>query len=203
MVEPSRADALEAALAPVPDVVTVVFANGYLAREGFRIRPTQPDFHMLGSMGLASSIGAGLVARRPDRPVVVVEGDGNLLMGFAALPAISAIVGSGTLVHVVVDDGAYASTGGQVTVSRALDLPAAALALGYRSARTVTDLGLVPDVVALALATKGPHLVHLLVTTSGEPPSPRVSRDPVGIARLVSSSYAIDQHPAARTWERP
>jgi thiamine pyrophosphate-dependent acetolactate synthase large subunit-like protein len=203
MDEPSRADALEAALAPVPDGVTVVFANGYLAREGFRIRPTQPDFHMLGSMGLASSIGAGLVARRPDRPVVVVEGDGNLLMGLAALPAVSAIVSIGTLVHVVIDDGAYASTGGQATYSRTLDLSAAALALGYRSARTVTDLGLVPNLVAAALAAEGPHLVRLLVTTDGEPPSPRVSREPAAIARLVSASYASSNSSVAPTGQRP
>lgn len=189
MVKLDRPTALEAVLDAVPDDVVVVYANGYLAREGFRIRPYQPDFHMLGSMGLAASIGVGLVAARPERPVVVVDGDGNVLMGLAGVPVV-ATLNTGTFIHIVVDDAAFSSTGGQPTVSQSLDFPGLARAMGYASAASVFVPDHVKAAVRRALGAPGAHLVHVVISGNAAP-SGRVARTPREIAARVSAHYGV------------
>lgn len=187
MVELDRAAALTMILRVVPDDIVVVYANGFLAREGFRIRPDQPDFHMLGSMGLAASIGLGLVTARPDRPVVVIDGDGNLLMGLPGVPVVAGI-DVGTLVHVVIDDQQFSSTGGQPTLSSQVDLLGVATASGYASAVAVTNAEAVEGAVQIALAVPGAHFLHVPIR-QGAPPSGRVTRVPEQIAARVSERY--------------
>jgi thiamine pyrophosphate-dependent acetolactate synthase large subunit-like protein len=187
MADLDRSTAIEAALGAVPDDVVVVYANGYLAREGFRIRPEQPDFHMLGSMGLAASIGVGLVTARPDRPVVVVDGDGNLLMGLAGLPVVAAI-DAGTFVHLVVDDAQFSSTGGQPTLSSRIDLVGLARSSGYATTVSVRDAVELAAAVRQGLCTPGAHLVHIPIR-GGTPPSGRVTRPPDEIAARVIAHY--------------
>lgn len=177
-------DAVEHVLAPVPNDTTVVFSNGYLAREGVRIRPGAPDFAMIGSMGLALAIGVGISVATPERPVVVVEGDGNLLMGLATMP-VAATATAGALLHVVVDNGAYASTGGQATVAAGVDLAALATAAGYRSACTADDPQAIGEAIAARHGVPGAHLVRVRTVDRRGTPSPRVSRTPVEIAAAV------------------
>src|SRR5213083_790546 len=71
----SRSEALQA-LGREP----VVHANGYICRESFAVRDRPENFYMIGSMGLASSIGLGAALARPAQPAIVFDGDGNLLM---------------------------------------------------------------------------------------------------------------------------
>nr|ABZ09541.1 hypothetical protein ALOHA_HF4000APKG8D22ctg15g1 [uncultured marine crenarchaeote HF4000_APKG8D22] len=55
----------------------VVHANGYICRESFALKDREANFYMIGSMGLASSIGLGVALCKPDRKVIVLDGDGN------------------------------------------------------------------------------------------------------------------------------
>jgi thiamine pyrophosphate-dependent acetolactate synthase large subunit-like protein len=75
----TETDALHILMAGVVDEAVVV-ANGYLSRLAFRSRDLPTTFYMIGSMGLASSIGLGVALVRPERRVLVIDGDGNLLM---------------------------------------------------------------------------------------------------------------------------
>jgi phosphonopyruvate decarboxylase/sulfopyruvate decarboxylase subunit beta len=105
----------------------VVHANGYICRESFAVKDRIENFYMIGSMGMASAIGLGVALAVPDRPTVVFDGDGNLLMSLGILPMIGGgpIMGRGrpgNLVHVVFDNALYGSTGNQVSPSRTVGL---------------------------------------------------------------------------------
>ena len=126
------------ALQPHLGDALVVHANGHISRRSFTVEDRPGNFYMIGSMGLASSIGLGVALARPDRRVVIYDGDGNLLMNLGSAPMIG-YTRPKNLVHVVFDNGVYASTGNQPTISGAVRLERVADAAGYtRSVRART-----------------------------------------------------------------
>ncbi len=90
----------------------VVHANGYICRESFQLQDREANFYMIGSMGLASSIGLGVALCRPDKKVIIFDGDGNVLMSMGTLAMIAATAPK-NLVHIVFDNQVYESTGSQ------------------------------------------------------------------------------------------
>jgi len=108
----------EALAAIVPHLADelCVHSNGYISRAGCAARDRAECFYMIGSMGLAASIGLGLALAQPARRVLVLDGDGNVLMNPGALASIAAAAPP-NLLHLCFDNGAHASTGGQATVS--------------------------------------------------------------------------------------
>ncbi len=94
----------------------VVVNTGLPSRELYSIRDVPNHFYMLGSLGLVSSIGLGLAIAVPDRRVVVIDGDGSILMNLGSLATIASI-SPGNLLHFVLDNGCYGSTGGQPTAT--------------------------------------------------------------------------------------
>lgn len=197
MTAVTRREALSALLEPIPAHDTVVFANGFLAREGTDLRPDGFDFPMIGSMGLAPSIALGLALQAPDRPVMVVDGDGNLLMGMSALPAIGALGGEISLVHALLDDASYASTGSQPTISPRVDFAALALGCGYASACAPTCPAEITSAVERCRSMPGAHLIHIRMETKGQPPAPRVAATPLEITARVRANYSRERarHP--------
>jgi len=107
----------------------IVFTTGYACRIAKRVADRNNHFYMTGSMGLASVIAAG-VAWSTGRVAVVVDGDGSVLMNPAAL-ATAGSLRALPLVHVVLDDSVYASTGGQSVPAGQMDLCALAGDSGY------------------------------------------------------------------------
>ena len=100
-----------------------------------------------GAMGGTAAMGLGLALARPDTPVIVVTGDGDMFMGLGSLTAV-AQQAPGNLTLVVLDNGRYGETGGQETPSAgSADLAAIARACGIGDATTVTTLA---DVKLLA-----------------------------------------------------
>jgi len=108
----------------------VVHANGYICRESFKKKDREENFYMIGSMGLASSIGLGVALARPELKTVIFDGDGNVLMAMGTLAMIAA-AGPKNLVHVVIDNEVYESTGAQKSLSKEIHLEAIARAAGY------------------------------------------------------------------------
>ena len=108
-----------------------VHANGFLSRAAFGARDTETCFYMIGSMGLASSIGLGVALARPDRRVLVFDGDGNVLMNLGTLATIASVAPE-NLLHLCFDNSAHASTGAQPTISDRVLLEQVARAVGYR-----------------------------------------------------------------------
>ena len=146
------------ALQPLLGDALVVHANGFISRRSFTVEDRPGNFYMIGSMGLASSIGLGVALARPDRRVVIYDGDGNLLMNLGSAAMISHTKPE-NLVHVVFDNGVYASTGNQPAISRSVALEKIAGAAGYASsvrAQTPEELS---AAFSAALAGGGPSFI--------------------------------------------
>jgi len=120
----------------------IVASLGHPAYDLFAAGDRPQNFYTWGSMGMASSIGLGLALAKPEARVFVVDGDGALLMNLGSLATIG-LLQPPNLVVVVMDNGAYATTGGQMSpTARGADLEAAARAMRVdaATARTEDDL---------------------------------------------------------------
>ena len=135
---PSREDALRAIQRAVQPSDIVIATTGFTGRELYACDDRHNQLYVVGSMGCASSIGLGLAWARPDRRVVVIDGDGAMLMRLGALATL-AYEQPKNLVHVLLDNEAHESTGGQSTVSHSMNLPGVARACGYTSVATADD----------------------------------------------------------------
>ena len=141
----------------------VVHANGFICRESFSIKDREENFYMIGSMGLASSIGLGVALCKPDRKVIVLDGDGNVLMSMGTLAMISAEAPN-NLVHVVIDNEVYESTGKQRSISNAVPLEQVAKSAGYRQAVRVDKKEEIKPAFEKLMNSEGP--VFLLIKES-------------------------------------
>jgi phosphonopyruvate decarboxylase len=146
-----------------PDAV-VVATTGMPSRELFELRrargePGDADFLTVGGMGHASQIALGIALARADRPLYCLDGDGAVLMHMGGLGLIGQLAPP-RYKHVVLNNGAHDSVGGQPTVAFEVDLCAVARACGYRSAeRAEDDAGLVAGLAHLK-AAEGPALLE-------------------------------------------
>ena len=108
----------------------IIAANGYISRDLFSVSDKNSNFYMIGSMGLASSIGLGIAIKNPKKKIFVFDGDGNLLMNFGAITTIGALKQK-NLVHFVFDNKSHESTGGQPTHTEQIDIGKIAKAANY------------------------------------------------------------------------
>jgi phosphonopyruvate decarboxylase len=134
---------------------------------------------MVGSMGCVSSLGLGLAKAQPNRRVVVLDGDGAMLMHLGA----AAVLGQErppNLVHVLLDNGVHDSTGGQATVSRRVDLAAVARACGYP--RLVRVAGVEHLRSVLATGEEGLAFVHVRTRPRTDHKLPRPEVSPAEVA---------------------
>ncbi|HJQ74384.1 MAG TPA: thiamine pyrophosphate-dependent enzyme [Gaiellaceae bacterium] len=173
-------------LAPhVPEGTVCIHANGYIGRAGHAVRDRDESFYMIGSMGLASSIGLGIALARPERRVLVLDGDGNVLMNLGTLATIAARAPA-NLLHVCFDNGAHASTGAQPTISDRVRLDEVARAAGYRSVARVESREALAAEAGPFLAREGPAflLVRIALGPPG-PPGPRIPHTPEEMTRRL------------------
>ncbi|WP_298524075.1 sulfopyruvate decarboxylase subunit beta [uncultured Methanobrevibacter sp.] len=136
----ARREAIEEIMKSIEDEL-VVCNIGFPSRELYDIMDRDENFYMIGSMGLASSIGFGLAIARPDKKVVVIDGDGSLLMNMGSLVTIFATNPS-NLTWIVIDNGAYGSTGNQDTYAQMLDLADIAKSVGFKNSSDFDDIDL-------------------------------------------------------------
>jgi len=137
---PSRNSVLQH-LAEHRDATTALLATtGYTGRELALLDDAPGNFYMVGSMGCVSSLALGLALTRPDRKVIAIDGDGAALMRMGALATIGHYRPA-NLLHIVLDNGCYESTGGQASVSPGIDLAGVAAACRYPRSRRCSDLG--------------------------------------------------------------
>jgi phosphonopyruvate decarboxylase len=157
---PTRSAALEAFLSVVPADAAVIATTGKSGRELFTLQDSPRHLYCVGSMGYANALAHGL-ALASERQVFVIDGDGAALMHLGNLSSIGATQPR-NLVHIVLDNGTYDSTGGQPTVSKSVDFAKVALASGY--ARGVSCSSLKDFVAEVASPPSGgPTLIHLKI----------------------------------------
>ena len=86
----------------------IVSANGYISRDLFEVNDKPTNFYMIGSMGLASSIGLGLALQNPKKMIYVFDGDGNILMNLGSLTTISKSKPK-NFIHIIFDNSSHES----------------------------------------------------------------------------------------------
>jgi thiamine pyrophosphate-dependent acetolactate synthase large subunit-like protein len=129
-------------------------------------------FHMWNSMGMASSIGLGVALARPDLRVVVLDGDGALLMNLGSL-ATERMAGVSNLVHVVWDNGGWEITGGQPAgTAFGVDLEVVGRGCGFERTASVDDLDGFRRAFARALADDLAWLIVARVAAGDSPHRP-------------------------------
>ncbi len=170
----SREDAIKAVAAAIGKDDVIVSTTGMISRELFEYRESLSqgharDFLTVGSMGHASQIALAIALEQPKRRVWCFDGDGAALMHFGSL----AIVGSKApknFVHVVFNNGAHDSVGGQPTVALDIDLSSAAVNLGYKAAVTVNHIDALESVLREDIPEKtGPIFLHIKVKKGNRP----------------------------------
>ncbi|MEE8334097.1 MAG: phosphonopyruvate decarboxylase [Alphaproteobacteria bacterium] len=178
---PGRTAAMERLLAVLPEEAAVIATTGFTGRELYTLADREQHLYQVGSMGCAAGMGLG-VAVNADRPVVVLDGDGAALMKLGSLATIGAYAPK-NLVHIVFDNGAYESTGGQPTVSPTVDFTGAAIACGYARGWSCDGLDGFDQALTGALAAPGPHLIHMKVARGTIKGLGRPKITPVEVAR--------------------
>ena len=145
------------------------------------IKDIMENIEEIGSMGLASSIGLGLALAKPDSDVVVIDGDGSLLMNMGSLVTVFANNPS-NLTWIVIDNGAYGSTGNQDTYAQKIDLVDIAKSVGFKNSYDFNDI----DLKEIIKSENASFIVYR--TEAGNSKAPIIDLDPVSIKKRFMSS---------------
>ena len=145
-------------------------------------------------MGKTSSLGLGLALALPDRQVVVLDGDGSLLMNLGSLVTIAAMAPR-NLVHVVFGNAAYLTTGNQpIPGADAIDFTGFATAAGYPSVHRFMDTEGLARGLGAAMGQAGPVSVYLKVAPAWTPARARPTRARATPARLRTALRHASSH---------
>jgi phosphonopyruvate decarboxylase len=168
----TREAAIARIVALLPGDALVVSTTGMISRELFARRDQvghchERDFLCIGGMGHAISVALGMALAKPSRRVVCLDGDGAALMHLGAL---ATLAHSGSnLCHIVLNNGAHDSVGGQPTVALDLDLPGIAAAMGYARTFRVENEANLAHALAVSLAESGPSFLEIQVAPGSRP----------------------------------
>ena len=163
----SREEAIQTVAAALGEKDCIVSTTGMISRELFEYRAGmnqghERDFLTVGSMGHASQIALGIAMAKPERKVWCFDGDGAAIMHMGSM-AIVANKAPKNYVHVVFNNGAHDSVGGQPTVGLKIDLPAVAKAVGYTNAFSVENKEDLLEALRAVKMVEGPVLLQVCV----------------------------------------
>lgn len=132
----------------------IVSTTGKASRELFEIREAAGqshcyDFLTVGSMGHSSSIALGIAMQQPDRKIWIIDGDGAALMHMGSM-AVLAAQNPRNIIHIVINNGAHETVGGQPTAMASVDLVAIAKGCGYANAACVSDFNALDQALTAA-----------------------------------------------------
>ena len=153
---------------------------------------TNPDLDLAlsGAMGKASSVGLGLALARPDKKVIVLDGDGSLLMNLGSLVTIAGMAPPNLILFVFEND-IYRTTGGQpIPYAGKFSFPDMARAAGFADAHEFADLESLEDSMERIMNQPGPTLVSVKVAPHKERPPFPIIRTPSIIARFQEALAA-------------
>ena len=175
-----RREAVPALLGRHEDFLIVTGLAGTAKDIGALTRDGGHTFTMAGAMGAACMMGLGLALARPDRRVLVITGDGELLMNVGALATI-AVMNPANLSIVCVDNGHYGETGYQKShTSLGVDLEKIAIGSGIKVTRTISQAAEIADGSRLIRAGNGTAFVLLRVKPT-DPPKYKRDMDPAAV----------------------
>ena len=158
----------------------IISANGFISRDLFEVCDKSSNFYMIGSMGLASSIGLGVALKNPRKSVFIFDGDGNILMNLGSLTTIASQKPK-NLIHVVFDNSVHESTGGQPTNSNFVNIEKIAKACNYNHTFMVRTENNLLKILYKIKKLKGPIMIVVKIQQSKGKKSKRVNILPVDI----------------------
>jgi len=169
----------------------IIATTGKIGRELFTLGDTENQLYVVGSMGCAAGIGFGIQHVRSKQRVIVLGGDGAALMKMGTLATIGHYQPK-QFIHIVLDNEAYESTGGQKSVSPSVDFCNIAAACGYRQCyRTDTRHDLI-HAIHTAKENPGPSLIHVKVSGSSDSSLGRPTLKPFQVKERFMSFLAGD-----------
>ena len=157
-----RTEALQTILESLDGNEAIVATTGKTGRELFTIADRPNHLYVVGGMGTASAIGLGICLGKPNQTVVVIDGDGAALMKLGSLATIG-YTQPANLLHIILDNEAHDSTGGQGTSSPVVNFPVIAAAANYRNAVSVGEREDLAAVVKELREKRGPSLIHVKI----------------------------------------
>ena len=184
----TRREVLQCVVESTPEQDSIVIGTtGYTGRELFAVADRPNHFYLVGSMGCASSFGLGLALSLPGKRVVVADGDGAVLMRMGNLATVAAY-GGANLCHLLIDNSMHESTGGQSTVSAAVDFAAVARACGYAF---VAQPGTASALAQGLEHPAGPAFLHVRIRAGTPDGLPRPDRSPPEVRRRLMEHLGI------------
>ena len=179
----TREEAIQKVAASIEDNACIVSTTGMISRELFEARTAwgqghERDFLTVGSMGHASQIALGIALQKPERKVYCFDGDGSSLMHMGNM-AITASMNCKNYVHVVFNNGAHDSVGGQPTVGLKIDLCGVAKAVGYKATYSVDTMEQLVTILPEVKDAKGPVLLQVCVKKGNRKDLGRPTTTPV------------------------
>jgi phosphonopyruvate decarboxylase len=165
--ELSREDAIKQIVNHLDGNEILVSTTGKTSRELFEYRAKlnqshYTDFLTVGSMGHSSQIALGIAIQKPTKRIICLDGDGALLMHMGGLSIIGCLAPK-NFIHIVINNGAHESVGGQPTVGFKIDIPQIALANNYKVALQVETAKELDDAMSKILKDPGPALIEIKV----------------------------------------
>jgi phosphonopyruvate decarboxylase len=140
----NREDAIHIIMNNLLGSEIIISTTGKTSRELFEYRisrgETPRDFYTVGGMGCAASIALGVALQNSNKKVIILDGDGSLLMQMGSMATIGHYAPE-NLYHILIDNRSHDSTGGQPTVSKTVKFEEIARACGYKSAKTLRTEG--------------------------------------------------------------
>lgn len=181
--EMSREEAIEKIVLNAPSNACFVSTTGMASRELYELRDKHgqghaKDFLTVGSMGHASQIALGIALAKEDKTVFCIDGDGAALMHLGGLTAIGTQRPK-NMVHIVLNNGAHDSVGGQPTVGRKINLCAVAQACGYDKVVPVKTLEELQSRLKGLCANSGSVFIEVLVSKGARPDLGRPKSSPI------------------------
>lgn len=179
----SREEAIQTVAAAMCEQDAVVSTTGMISRELFEYRAAkgqshERDFLTVGSMGHASQIALGIALEKPNRRIWCFDGDGATIMHMGSM-AIVAEKAPKNYIHVVFNNGAHDSVGGQPTMGLKIDLPAIARAVGYKAAYSVSTKEELNSQLSILNFQEGPILLEVRVKKGNRPDLGRPTTTPI------------------------
>jgi phosphonopyruvate decarboxylase len=181
--EMSREEAIKCVADSLESRDVIVSTTGMISRELFEHRTAkgqghERDFLTVGSMGHASQIALGIALEQPSRRVWCFDGDGAAIMHLGGMAIVASKAGANYM-HVVFNNGAHDSVGGQPTVGLDIDLPAIAKAVGYRHTCSVSTLAELKEALGIMKDQEGPSFLQVCVRKGNRKDLGRPTTTPV------------------------
>ncbi len=183
----SREEAIQTVAASLGEKDCIVSTTGMISRELFEYRTAkneghERDFLTVGSMGHASQIALGIALEKQDCRIWCFDGDGASIMHMGSM-AIVANKAPKNYIHIVFNNGAHDSVGGQPTVGLKIDLPAVAKAVGYSQTYSVSSKNELEKLLTSSFihqpSCDGPVFLEIKVKKGNRPDLGRPTTTPI------------------------